>query len=107
MGAVPSNTFRNTKQRLSNLDGSSSNISAPTLTDTYLHQKVSRLEYQLEEDLNALKTYMISKEERVHDEFVGLFAPQPQLNDSKYEPTSPVDTRGLASDNNANHLQST
>lgn len=76
MGAVPSNTFRNTKQLLSNLNVSSSNVDVSSSTDTYLHQKVSRLEYQLEGALYTLKSYMISKEGSVPDEFIGLFTPQ-------------------------------
>ncbi|XP_059278130.1 uncharacterized protein LOC132032517 [Lycium ferocissimum] len=107
MGAAPSNTFRNTK-RLSNLSVSSSNPGASSSTDnTYLHQKVSRLECQLEGTLNALKTNMISKEGSFPDEFVGLFAPQPQPSNAESEPTSPVDVRGSSDGSNANDQENT
>ncbi|XP_075085071.1 uncharacterized protein LOC142168305 [Nicotiana tabacum] len=44
--------------------------------------------------LTALKAYMISKEERVFEQFAGLFSPQPQpSHDEESEPTSPVDVR--------------
>lgn len=83
MGAAPSNTFKNTK-RLSNLiDVSSSNHGESSLTNTYLHQKVSRLEQQLEETLNALNAYMISKKGTVPDEFVDFFAPQLQVRSTQ------------------------
>lgn len=83
MGATPSNTFKNTKRRLTNLSDSSFNPGASSSTNTYLHQKVSRLEYQLEGTLNALKTYMISKEGSFPAEFASLFAPQPQSSDAE------------------------
>ncbi|XP_060190615.1 uncharacterized protein LOC132619869 [Lycium barbarum] len=69
--------------------------------------RVSRLEYQLEGTLNALKTYMISKEGSVPDEFVGLFAPQPQPGNAESEPTSPVDVRGSSDGSNANDQENT
>ncbi|KAH0709256.1 hypothetical protein KY284_010683 [Solanum tuberosum] len=62
MGASPSNTFLNTKRRLSELSISSSSYGASSTNSTYLHQKFARLESQLEGTLNALKDYMISKD---------------------------------------------
>lgn len=95
MGVVPSNAFKNAKQRLSNLSIPSFDDGASSSANTYLHQKVSRLEYQLEGTLNALKTYMISKEGSIPDEFVGLFASQPQTSnvdaEVEVEATSTVD----------------
>lgn len=78
MGEAPSNTFnKNTKQWLTNLSASTSNAGESPSSNTYLYQNVSRLEYQLEETFNVLKTYMISKEGSVPAESVGLFDPQP------------------------------
>lgn len=83
VGTVLSNAFKNAKQRLSNLSVPSSDHDASSSTNTYLHRKVSRLKYQLEGTLSALKAYLISKEGSIPDEFLSLFAPQPQVR-NKY-----------------------
>nr|XP_033514945.1 uncharacterized protein LOC117279504 [Nicotiana tomentosiformis] len=83
MGAAPSNTFRNTKGRLSDPSASSSSYSASSATYNHLQQKLMRVESQLEGTLNALKVYVMSKEGSVPEEFAGLFALQPQVR-SKY-----------------------
>ncbi|MCD7456646.1 hypothetical protein HAX54_032554 [Datura stramonium] len=44
MRASPSNTFKNIKQRLNDLNSSSSSFDVSSATSTYLHQKVTRLE---------------------------------------------------------------
>ncbi|KAK4339086.1 hypothetical protein RND71_040548 [Anisodus tanguticus] len=82
MGAVPSNTFNNFKRRLNDLNTSNS-FDASSATSTYLHQKVARLESQLEGTLTVLKDYMISKEGGAPEEFTNLFAPQPQPSECR------------------------
>lgn len=82
MGAIPSNTFNNFKRRLNGLNTSTSSFDSSSATSTYLHEKVARLESQLEGTLTALKDYMISKEGGVPEEFVDLFAPQPHVRTS-------------------------
>ncbi|XP_049390695.1 uncharacterized protein LOC125855077 [Solanum stenotomum] len=62
MRAGPSNTFLNIERRLSELSISSSSYGESSATSTYLHQKVARLESQVEETLPVLKNYLISKE---------------------------------------------
>ncbi|OIT19522.1 hypothetical protein A4A49_60499, partial [Nicotiana attenuata] len=79
MGAAPSNTFRNTKGRLSDPSASSSSYSASSVTYNHLQQRLMRVESQLEGTLNALKDYVMSKEGSVPEEFAGLFALQPQV----------------------------
>nr|XP_016432720.1 PREDICTED: uncharacterized protein LOC107759339 [Nicotiana tabacum] len=103
MGAAPSNTFRNSKGRLSDPSASSSSYSASSATYNHFQQKLMRVESQLEDTLNVLKVYVMSKEGSVPEEFAGLFALQPQPNDAENELTSPVDVRGSSADNNANH----
>lgn len=104
MGAAPSNTFLNTKRRLSELSISSSSYGESSATSTYLHQKVARLESQVEETLTVLKNYMISKEGGIPEELATMFAPQPPLVDAEEtEIVSPMDVRGSSADNNANH----
>ncbi|XP_059289354.1 uncharacterized protein LOC132042860 isoform X2 [Lycium ferocissimum] len=108
MGATPSNTFNNFKRRLNGLNTSTSSFDASSATSTYLHQKVARLESQLEGTLTALKDYMISKEGGVPEEFVDLFAPQPQPSDDDgSEPTSPANIRGSSGDINGNDQANT
>ncbi|XP_070007612.1 uncharacterized protein [Nicotiana sylvestris] len=83
MGAAPSNTFRNSKGRLSDPSASSSSYSASSATYNHFQQKLMRVESQLEDTLNVLKVYVMSKEGSVPEEFAGLFALQPQVR-SKY-----------------------
>ncbi|KAH0757757.1 hypothetical protein KY290_021250 [Solanum tuberosum] len=104
MGAAPSNTFLNTKRRLSELSTSSSSYDESSATSTYLHQKVARLESKLGGTLNVLKNYMISKEGGIPKELATMFAPQPPPVDAEEtEIVSPMDVRGSSADNNANH----
>ncbi|KAH0636179.1 hypothetical protein KY285_035931 [Solanum tuberosum] len=93
MGESPSNTFLNTKHRLSELSIFSSSYGASSTNSTYLHQKVVRLESQLEGTLTALKNYMISKDGEVPEQFSTLVSPQPEPADSENDPVSPVDIR--------------
>lgn len=79
MGAAPSHTFLNTKRRPSELSISSSSYGEPSVTYTYLHQKVAHLESKLEETQNVLNNYMISKEGGIPEEL----APQPPVR-NKY-----------------------
>ncbi|KAH0698372.1 hypothetical protein KY289_015854 [Solanum tuberosum] len=102
MGASPSNTFLITKRRLSELSISSSSYGASSTNSTYLHQKVARLESQLEGTLTALKDYMISKDGGVPEQFSTLFSPQSEPADSENDPVSLVDIRGSSVDNNTN-----
>ncbi|KAM3323746.1 hypothetical protein P3S67_004897 [Capsicum chacoense] len=82
----------------------SSSYGESSKTSTYSHQKVVRLESQLEVTLTALKNHMISKKGGVLEEFASLFAPQPQPAEvEENEPISLVDIRGSSPDNNINH----
>ncbi|XP_019229696.1 PREDICTED: uncharacterized protein LOC109210698 [Nicotiana attenuata] len=87
VGAAPSNTFRNTKGRVSDPSASSSSYSASSGTYNHLQQKLMRVESQLEGTLNALKVYVMSKEGSVPEEFAGLFALQPSPDDAENERT--------------------
>ncbi|WVZ06440.1 hypothetical protein V8G54_019786 [Vigna mungo] len=72
LGATPTNSFRNTRMRLSNLSiGSSSTTTSSTSTNQW-EQKYMNLE-------GALKAYMIMKEGKIPDELATFFDPQPQL----------------------------
>ncbi|KAH0693116.1 hypothetical protein KY290_021290 [Solanum tuberosum] len=102
MGASPSNTFLNTKRRLSELSISSSSYGASSTNSTYLHQKVARLESQLEGTLTVLKDYMLSKDGGVPEQFSTLFSPQPEPANSENDLVSPVDIRGSSVNNNTN-----
>ncbi|XP_070057366.1 uncharacterized protein [Nicotiana tomentosiformis] len=63
---------------------------------------------QLVDTLTALKAYMISKEGRVPQQFISLFAPQPQpSDDAESEPTSPVDVRGSSGSSYQNQQANT
>ena len=83
MGAAPTNTFRNVKSRLSHVSLSSSNTAGSSSTSAHLQHKVTRLETQLQGTLNALKTYMITKEGQIPEEFVGLFDSQLEVHRKK------------------------
>ncbi|KAH0661680.1 hypothetical protein KY284_026611 [Solanum tuberosum] len=84
MGAFPSNTFLNTKRRLSELSISSSS-----------YGRVFGV--PIRGTLTALKDYMISKDGRVPEQFSTLFSPQPEPVDYENHPVSPVDIRGSSS----------
>ncbi|KAM3339225.1 hypothetical protein P3S68_031311 [Capsicum galapagoense] len=73
MGAAPSNTFVNIKRRCSELSMSSSSYGESSITSTYLHKKVARLDSQLEVTLTALKNHMISKKGRIPEKFASFF----------------------------------
>ncbi|XP_016495686.1 uncharacterized protein LOC107814752 [Nicotiana tabacum] len=108
MGAAPSNTFKNIKQRLNELNHSSSSFGASSATFSYLQQEVTHLKSQLASTLTALKAYMISKEGRVPEQFIGLFASQPHpSDDAESEPTSPVDVRGSSGSSYQNQQANT
>ncbi|KAJ1394169.1 putative transposase, Ptta/En/Spm, plant [Sesbania bispinosa] len=77
MGAAPTNTFRNTRLRLSDLSISSSNAGTSSSCSNACKEKYTNLESQLQGTLNALKAYMIMKEGKIPDELVGFFASQP------------------------------
>ena len=76
IGAAPTNTFRNTRLRLSNL----SNSSASSSYSTNWQEKFVQLESQVQGTMNALKAYMISKEGRIPEELAGFFGSHPQVN---------------------------
>ena len=75
MGAAPTNTFRNTRLRLSNLSNSIASSSS-----TNWQEKFVQLESQVQGTMNALKAYMISKEGRILEELAGFFGSHPQVN---------------------------
>ncbi|XP_020208611.1 uncharacterized protein LOC109793555, partial [Cajanus cajan] len=68
MGAAPTNTFRNTRLRISDLSLSSSNVASSSSCSNQCKQKFNLLESQLQGTLNALKAYMIMKEGKIPDE---------------------------------------
>lgn len=68
MGATPSNTFRNTRLRLSSLSCSSS---------SQWQEKHNNLE-------NAFKAYLIMKEGRIPEEMARFFAPESHVCDFQF-----------------------
>ena len=76
MGAAPTNTFRNTRLRISDLSLSSSNVASSSSCSNQCKEKYTVLEYQLQGTLNALKAYMIMKEGKVPDELTTFFLPR-------------------------------
>ena len=81
MGVASTKTFRNVRRQLSDICLSACNIVGSSSTSTHLHHKVvTCFETQLQGALNALKTYMITKERRISAEFVGIFASQLEVH---------------------------
>ena len=66
LGAVPSNTFRNTRLRAFSLSSSSSGVAFPS--SNQWQEKYNNLE-------SAFKAYMIMKEERIPEELASYFTP--------------------------------
>ncbi|KHN12127.1 hypothetical protein glysoja_044032 [Glycine soja] len=66
LGAVPSNTFRNTRLRASSLSSSSSDVAFPS--SNQWQEKYNNLE-------SAFKAYMIMKEGRIPEELASYFTP--------------------------------
>ncbi|KAJ1377440.1 putative transposase, Ptta/En/Spm, plant [Sesbania bispinosa] len=93
MGAAPTNTFRNTRLRLSDLSISSSNAGTSSSCSNACKEKYTNLESQLQGTLNALKAYMIMKEGKIPDELP---------SDAGSEPESPLNARGSSSGSNLN-----
>uniref|UniRef100_A0A151UGS0 Uncharacterized protein n=1 Tax=Cajanus cajan TaxID=3821 RepID=A0A151UGS0_CAJCA len=100
MGAAPTNTFRNTRLRISDLSLSSSNIASSSSCSNQCKQKFNLLESQLQGTLNALKAYTIMKEGKIPDELASFFHSQP--SDVGSEPESPLDARGSSRGSNLN-----
>ena len=66
LGAVPSNTFRNTRLQASSMSSSSSGVAFPSLNQW--QEKYNNLE-------STFKAYMIMKEGRIPEEFDSYFTP--------------------------------
>ena len=66
LGAVPSNTFRNTRLRAFSLSSSSSGVAFPSSNQG--QEKYKNLE-------SVFKTYMIIKEGRIPKELASYFTP--------------------------------
>nr|KYP45694.1 hypothetical protein KK1_032747 [Cajanus cajan]KYP45705.1 hypothetical protein KK1_032759 [Cajanus cajan] len=81
MGAAPTNTFRNTILRISDLSLSSSNVASSSSCSNQCKQKFTLLESQLQGTLNALKAYMIMKEGNILDELASFFLSQVKYYD--------------------------
>ncbi|WVZ09477.1 hypothetical protein V8G54_014007 [Vigna mungo] len=72
LGAAPTNSFRNTRMRLSDLSIGSSSTATSSASTNQWEQKYMNLE-------GALKAYMIMKEGKIPDELATFFDPQPQV----------------------------
>ncbi|KOM40786.1 hypothetical protein LR48_Vigan04g098400 [Vigna angularis] len=70
--AAPTNSFRNTRMRLSDLSMGSSSTATSSASTNQWEQKYMNLE-------GALKAYMIMKEGKIPDELATFFDPQPQV----------------------------
>ncbi|KOM49743.1 hypothetical protein LR48_Vigan08g057000 [Vigna angularis] len=95
LGAAPTNAFRNTRLRLSDL-------SLPHLPLSHHHHLLivrsgcsgmNNLE-------SAFKAYMIMKEGKIPDELISFFDRQPQEGGDANEPESPLDTIGSSGASN-------
>ncbi|KOM44166.1 hypothetical protein LR48_Vigan05g177100 [Vigna angularis] len=94
LGAAPTNSFRNTRMRLSDLSIGSSGTTTSSTSSNKWEQKYMNLESQVQTTLGALKAYMIMKEGKIPDELATFFNPQPQqARDDTNEPESPLGTR--------------
>ncbi|MED6191824.1 hypothetical protein PIB30_004485 [Stylosanthes scabra] len=114
MGAVPTNTFRNVRSRLTistNSAASSSPTTAAVLQgkinslESELHnsqQKVTNLESKLQQSFDMMKAYLMMKEGGIPEALVGFFS-APEANDAGSEPTTPFDARRSSGDSNGNH----
>ncbi|WVZ15824.1 hypothetical protein V8G54_013390, partial [Vigna mungo] len=71
LGAAPTNSFRNTRLRLSNPSLASHTIVSSS-SSNQCQQKYNNLESQVQTTLSALKAYMIMKEEKILDELTSL-----------------------------------
>ncbi|KAL5186669.1 hypothetical protein HKD37_05G012483 [Glycine soja] len=92
LGAVPSNTFRNTRLRTSSLSSSSSGVAFPS--SNQWQEKYNNLE-------SAFKAYMIMKEGRIPEELASYFTPdQTHPNDASSVPNTPLDARGSSGASN-------
>ncbi|KAL2340918.1 hypothetical protein Fmac_008858 [Flemingia macrophylla] len=85
LGVVPSNTFRNTRLRVSSLSSSSSGVAFPSLNQW--QEKYNNLE-------STFKAYMIMKEGRIPEELASYFTPETHPNDASSVPNTPLDARG-------------
>ncbi|WVZ05120.1 hypothetical protein V8G54_018466 [Vigna mungo] len=82
LGAAPTNAFRNTRLRLSDLSLASSTI-VPSSSSNEWKQKYNYLE-------STLKAYMIMKEGKIPNEFTSFFDSQPQEGGDANESESPL-----------------
>ncbi|WVY98853.1 hypothetical protein V8G54_031004 [Vigna mungo] len=80
LGAAPTNSFKNTKMRLSDLSIGSSGTATSSTSSNKWEQKYMNLESQVQTTLGALKAYMIMKEGKIPDELATFFDPQPQVS---------------------------
>ncbi|XP_052726146.1 uncharacterized protein LOC128194641 [Vigna angularis] len=86
LGAAPTNSFRNTRMRLSDLSMGSSSTATSSASTNQWEQKYMNLE-------GALKAYMIMKEGKIPDELATFFDPQPQQAPDANEPESSLGAR--------------
>ncbi|KAL2339195.1 hypothetical protein Fmac_013641 [Flemingia macrophylla] len=86
LGVVPSNTFRNTRLRVSNLSSSSSCVACPSSSSYEWKERHNNLE-------SAFKAYIIMKEGRIPEELATYFTPDAHANDSSSVPNTPLDGR--------------
>ncbi|WVY90870.1 hypothetical protein V8G54_036384 [Vigna mungo] len=82
LGAAPTNAFRNTRLRISNLSLASSTAVSSSSSNQW-QQRYNNLE-------SALKAYMIMKEGKILDQFTSFFDSQPQEGGDANEPESPL-----------------
>ncbi|KOM48136.1 hypothetical protein LR48_Vigan07g184000 [Vigna angularis] len=93
LGAAPTNAFRNTRFRLSDLSLASSTTVPSSSSSNQWQQKYNNLE-------SAFKAYMIMKEGKIPDELISFFDRQPQEGGNANEPESPLDTIGSSGASN-------
>ncbi|KAJ1440762.1 putative transposase, Ptta/En/Spm, plant [Sesbania bispinosa] len=100
LGADPTNSFRNTRLRLSDLSLASSSTATSSSCSNQWQQEYTNLESQVQTTLGALKAYMIMKEGKIPHELAVFFDPQPQQTGDADEPESPLGTRGSSGASN-------
>ncbi|KAL2318866.1 hypothetical protein Fmac_032742 [Flemingia macrophylla] len=88
LGVVPSNTFRNTGLRVSNLSSSSGSVACPSssLSSYEWKERHNNLE-------SAFKAYIIMKEGRIPEELATYFTPDAHAKDSSSVPNTPLEGR--------------
>ncbi|KAL2330615.1 hypothetical protein Fmac_018196 [Flemingia macrophylla] len=88
LGVVPSNTFRNTRLRVSKLSFSSGSVACPSSSSSSYEWKERHNNLE-----SAFKAYIIMKEGRIPEELATYFTPDAHANDSSSVPNTPLEGR--------------